>query len=90
MLERRVTVINDLGLHARAAAQVVRTARRFTSQVTLTNVNTGECANAKSILTLLHLAAGIGVTITLTAEGDDESDAIAAIEALFLNGFGEM
>ena len=90
MLERRVEVINELGLHARAAAQLVRLARKFSSRITLTREDNGDSANAKSILSLLYLAAAKGVMITLTVEGDDEGDAINAVESLFLEGFGEM
>ena len=90
MLERRVTVINDLGLHARAAAQVIKTARLYASRITLTHAATGETANAKSILSLLYLAAAKGAIITICAEGDDEAAAIEAIEGMFASGFGEL
>ena len=90
MLERQVTVINQLGLHARAAAQVVKTARLFSSRITLTHSGSGESANAKSILSLLYLAASKGVNLIIKTEGEDEADASAAIEGLFLSGFGEI
>lgn len=90
MLEARVNVINDLGLHARAAAKLVRMSRKFSAHITLTREDNGDSANAKSILSLLYLAAAKGVMITLTVEGDDECDAINAVESLFLEGFGEM
>lgn len=90
MLECRVEIINELGLHARAAAQLVRTARRFSSNITLTRADNGESANAKSILSLLYLAAARGVGITITVEGEDEAEALSTVEQLFLDGFGEM
>ena len=90
MLEARVNAINDLGLHARAAAKLVRLARTFSSQITLTRVDSGESANAKSILSLLYLAASKGIDITLRVEGEDEEQAIDAVERLFAEGFGEL
>lgn len=90
MLERPVTVINELGLHARAAAQLVRLASRFRCRITLRREDNGVTANAKSILSVLHLAAGYNVGLTIRAEGDDENEAIEAIEKLFLDGFGEI
>jgi len=90
MLERRVTVVNDLGLHARAAAQLVRTARQFTSEITLLNPVSGFAANAKSILSLLYLAAATGTDIILRVEGDDEKAAMDAVAKLFFDGFGEL
>ncbi|MGE3467873.1 MAG: HPr family phosphocarrier protein [Pyrinomonadaceae bacterium] len=89
MLEYRIRVINALGLHARAAAKLVKTARRFRSRIMLTNVRSGESANAKSILSLLYIAASLGAEIVLTAEGDDEAEAIEAVVNLFSSGFGE-
>lgn len=90
MLKATVTVVNDLGLHARAAAQLVRLARKFSSSISLTRDDNGDSANAKSILSLLYLAAAKGVNITLTVEGDDEKPAIDAVEQLFVEGFGEL
>ena len=90
MLERKVSVINDLGLHARAAAQLVRLANRFRCLIELRRGDNGITANAKSILSVLHLAAGSGVSLVVAADGDDENEAIDAIESLFLDGFGEM
>lgn len=90
MLDRRVEVINELGLHARAAAKLVRTSRKFSSSVMLTRADNGESANAKSILSLLYLAAGKGVIITIKVDGEDEIEAMSTVEQLFVNGFGEM
>lgn len=90
MVERPICIINALGLHARAAAQLVRTAGRFRSRIILTRDDTGQTVNAKSILSVLHLAAGCGIRLTITTDGEDESEAMDAVERLFLDGFGEM
>lgn len=90
MLERRVTVINELGLHARAAAQLVRLAGSFTCRITLERDDNGTTADAKSILSVLYLAAGCDVRLRIAADGEDEIEAVEAIEKLFLTGFGEM
>lgn len=90
MVERRLRINNALGLHARAAAQLVRMAGRFTSLITLRRDDIDVSANAKSILSVLHLAAGYGVELTIIAAGADEEEAMAAIERLFLDGFGEI
>ena len=90
MLEGRVTVVNDLGLHARAAAQLVRLAGRYRCRITLRRDDSGAFANAKSILSVLALAASIGTVLTLVADGADEQEAFDAVTALFANGFGEM
>lgn len=90
MLERSVTICNTLGLHARAAAKLVRLASKFESSIHLKRVDTGVTANAKSILSILYIAAGIGSSVSITTEGRDEADAMDAIEQIFLNGFGEI
>ncbi len=90
MLEGRVTVVNDLGLHARAAAQLVRLAGKYRSRITLRRDDSGAFANAKSILSVLALAAPIGTVLNLEADGADEQEAFDAITAVFADGFGEM
>jgi len=90
MLERPLEIVNALGLHARAAAQLVRLACKFRCRITLARRDNGITANAKSILSVLYLAAGFGVDISVIAEGIDEQEAVAAIEDLFSSGFGEM
>ena len=90
MLEGRVAVVNDLGLHARAAAQLVRLAGKYRSRITLHREDSGAFANAKSILSVLALAAPVGTTLTLAVEGADEQDAFDAVSAVFADGFGEM
>ena len=90
MVERTLLVKARLGLHARAAAKVVRVAQRFDSQVELRRIDTSVTADAKSILSLLMLAASRGTELHVTVEGTDEEDALNAIDKLFDEGFGEM
>ena len=90
MLERSLTVINPLGLHARAAAKLVRLACTYKSSVTIEKLDTGGYADAKSILSVLYIAAGSGSSISITVEGPDEIEAMAAIEQLINSGFGEI
>ena len=90
MREASVSVINSLGLHARAAAKLVRAASGFTSRITVTESRRGVTADAKSILSVLTLAASIGTTVLIKAEGEDESDAVDAVSELFADGFGEL
>ena len=89
MLEATVRLTNKLGLHARAAAQLVRLSNRFKSTVTLKRVDTAVTANARSILSVLSIAAGFGVELLVIADGIDESEAIEQIEQLFADKFGE-
>jgi phosphocarrier protein len=87
MQSREVDVINRLGLHARAAAKLVGTATRFASALTL--AREGRSADAKSIMAVMMLAATRGHTVTLTAEGPDEAEALEAVTQLFADRFGE-
>lgn len=89
MIEQRVVVINRLGLHARAAALLVRTASCFQSMLRLERIDGTASADAKSILSVLMLAAARGTELRATAEGVDERDAISALGRLFADGFGE-
>jgi phosphocarrier protein HPr len=89
MVEQRVMITNRLGLHARAAAQLVRTANGFQSVLRLERVDGSAAADAKSILSVLMLAAARGTELRATAEGADEREAIDAVCGLFANGFGE-
>jgi phosphocarrier protein HPr len=88
VLEQRVLVTNRLGLHARAAARLVRTASAFRSSVRLARAD-GSAADAKSILSVLLLAAARGTELLLTVEGQDEAAALAAVCELFAQKFGE-
>jgi phosphotransferase system HPr (HPr) family protein len=90
MLEAEVNVTNRLGLHARAAAQLVRLAGQFKSDVKLMRSDNNVVADAKSILSVLRLAAACGALLKIEVDGADEQKAIAAIKELFTNGFGEI
>ena len=87
MIKRSIKISNKLGLHARASAKLTQTASKFDSGVWI--ARNGRRVNAKSIMGVMMLAAGLGSTIELETDGPDEQDAIAAIEALFNNKFGE-
>lgn len=89
MIEKRVTVTNHLGLHARAAARLVQLANQFQSDLRLERVDDSATADAKSILSVLMLAATAGTELSVMAEGVDEPEAIAALSNLFRTGFGE-
>jgi len=89
MREGTVLVCNTLGLHARAAAQLVKAAGRFDSLITLCRVDRNIEANAKSILSVLTLAAAVGTELRLSVEGPDEDLAFDAIAKLFEERFGE-
>lgn len=90
MLEAKIKVINQLGLHARAAAQLVRLAAQFQSQIKLTRLDKSVFADAKSILSVLTLAASKGTELDISVEGIDEVQALEKIEKLFSDGFGEL
>ncbi|MBV9960231.1 MAG: HPr family phosphocarrier protein [Acidobacteria bacterium] len=89
MVERTVVITNRLGLHARAAALLVRTASRFQSLLRIERLDGSAAADAKSILSVLMLAASRGTELRLTADGADESVALEAISRLIADGFGE-
>jgi phosphotransferase system HPr (HPr) family protein len=89
MVERTLTVTARLGLHARAAAKLVRLASGFHSKVELRRVDSGVSADAKSILSVLMLAASRGTELHASVEGADEEAALTAIDRLFNDGFGE-
>jgi len=90
MLETTLKVINPLGLHARAAAQLVKLASQFKSDIKLTRTDNMVIADAKSILSVLTLAAGKGVELKLNVQGIDEVEAFQAIKEIFESGFGEI
>lgn len=87
MLEQDITVSNRLGLHARASAKLVQLVSSFKSTVHL--ISKGREVNAQSIMGVMMLAAGMGTTLSVRAEGDDEAAALAAVIALFNNKFDE-
>jgi len=82
-----VKVTNKLGLHARASAKLTQLASRFQSAIWIER--NGRRVNAKSIMGVMMLAAGLGSTVELETEGADEQAAIDEIEALFNDRFGE-
>ncbi|MFN7132014.1 MAG: HPr family phosphocarrier protein [Myxococcales bacterium] len=84
---REFTIVNALGLHARAAAQLVKLANRFKSEVYI--VKDGQEVNGKSIMGVLMLAATQGSQITVRCEGEDSEPAVKALGELIDNGFGE-
>lgn len=90
MLNGRLTIINRLGLHARAAAQLVRLASGFQSKIKLIRADNSVIADAKSILSVLTLAASKGVELEIEVEGADERVAFGAVQEIFQNGFGEL
>ncbi len=90
MLETEIKVVNPLGLHARAAAQLVRLAGKFSSKIIIIRTDNNLFADAKSILSVLTLAASKGTILILEVEGEDEENAFQEIKTLFANGFGEM
>jgi phosphocarrier protein len=83
-----VAIVNDLGLHARAAAKFVHAAGRFAARIRV--ARGGREMDGKSIMGLMLLAAARGSSITITADGPDESDALAALCALVERGFDEL
>ncbi|MBB5017061.1 phosphocarrier protein [Chitinivorax tropicus] len=87
MLQRDIEIINKLGLHARASSKLTQTAARFKSDVFLSR--NGRRVNAKSIMGVMMLAAGRGTVVQLEVNGDDEAEAMAALEALINDKFGE-
>jgi phosphocarrier protein len=87
LITREVTLLNVLGLHARAAARWVQVASRFQSHLTLSK--DGRTVDAKSILGVLMLAASQGERLILSAEGPDAEQAVEALAALIRSRFGE-
>ncbi len=87
MQERQLTIVNRLGLHARAAAKLVTLCSRYVSNIVI--VANGRRANARHFIAILLLSAGMGVTITIEASGPDELEALDAVTRLISNGFGE-
>lgn len=87
MLETKITIINKLGLHARASAKFVSTAARFQSRLDVTK--DGKTINGKSIMGVMMLAANKGSEITLQFDGPDEAEMQEAMVRLIHNRFGE-
>lgn len=87
MIQSSITISNKLGLHARASAKLTKLAGSFRCQIHLTR--NGRRVNAKSIMGVMMLAAGLGASVDLEADGPDEVEAMAALRALIDGRFGE-
>ena len=87
MPEREVKIVNKLGIHARPAAEIVKTAGKFKASITI--VRDDLEVNAKSIMGVMKLAAEFGSTIVLRATGDDADAALDALATCIANKFGE-
>lgn len=87
MPEREARIVNKLGIHARPAAEIVKTAGRFRSSVVI--IRDDLEVNAKSIMGVMMLAAEFGSTIMIRATGDDAEAALDAVSAVIANKFGE-
>lgn len=87
MIKQDIEIINKLGLHARASTKLTQTASQFSSEIWIQKAN--RRVNAKSIMGVMMLAAAKGANITIEADGADEAAAIAAIQALVNDYFGE-
>jgi phosphocarrier protein HPr len=87
MQQRPVTIINKLGLHARAAAKFVTTASGFSSSIDIEK--DGQKVNGKSIMGVMMLAASRGTRLLIQADGEDEQEAVDSLERLIGEKFGE-
>jgi phosphocarrier protein len=87
VIETQVTIVNKLGLHARAAAKFVGCTSAFSSDIRAGKE--GQLVDAKSIMSVMMLAAGKGTVLDLKIDGDDEEAALAALTALIANRFDE-
>jgi len=87
MISAEVTIVNKLGLHARAASRLVNCASGFAAEIEI--VRGTRSVNAKSIMGVLTLAAAIGTSLLIEANGPDEQQALQALVALFEERFGE-
>jgi len=85
---RDIQIVNRKGLHARASAKLAELALSLPTLVTVSFE--GESADARSIMDLLCLGAGIGSTVQISAEGKDAVMVLDQVEALFIDGFGEL
>ena len=87
MIQATLTITNKLGLHARASAKLTKLAGSFRSDIHLTR--NGRRVNAKSIMGVMMLAAGLGSELLLETQGEDEQQALDALRALVADKFGE-
>ncbi|PLX65806.1 MAG: HPr family phosphocarrier protein [Denitrovibrio sp.] len=86
-IKEDIEIVNELGMHARAAGAFVKTSEKFHSEIKV--AKDGIEVNGKSIMGLMMLAAQKGSSITLNIEGEDEKEAFAALKELICNKFGE-
>lgn len=87
MLQKETTIVNKLGLHARASAKLTQLAGNFQAEIWMSR--NGRRINAKSIMGVMMLAAGIGSTVTIETDGPDEQVAMQALLQLIADKFGE-
>lgn len=87
-VEKEITIINKYGLHARPAMQVVQLAQKYSSNIEVTK--DALKVDAKSIMSVMRLAATKGTTLKISASGDDAQQAVDALLDLIANGFGEL
>ena len=87
MLQKETTIVNKLGLHARPSPKLTQLAANYQAEIWMTR--NGRRINAKSIMGVMMLAAGIGSTVTIETEGPDEQDAMEALLKLIADKFGE-
>ena len=87
MQKRLLTIVNRLGLHARAAVKLVTLSSRFVSEIAI--VANGRRANARHLIAILLLSASVGMQVSVEANGPDEVEAITAVTRLINTGFGE-
>lgn len=84
---QEVEIVNKLGLHARASARLTQTAAQYRSEIHVSRNN--RCVNAKSIMGVMMLAAGLGSKVLIDTEGEDADAALEALVQLIANKFGE-
>ncbi len=87
MIDKELTIINKLGLHARAAVKFVNLAKEFDAEIRL--LANHRCVNGKSIMGIMMLAASRGTTLVISADGPDEAQALQQLEKLIAERFGE-
>ncbi len=87
MQERKLTIVNRLGLHSRAAVKLVSLCSKYVSSVAI--VANGRRANGRQLIAILLLSASMGAKVSIVTSGPDEVAAMAAVTRLISNGFGE-
>ncbi len=85
MKQSEITITNASGLHARPAANVMKTAKRYQSDIRI--IKDGRSGNAKSLVEILNLDISRGDTVTLTCQGEDEEDALDGVKSMMENDF---